>query len=41
MGRLRNGISFALYLYDGDISVNNNGAVPLIILISLLKNSKK
>jgi len=43
MGRLKNGIAFASYLSDGhgDIPVNNNGVVPLIILILLLKNSKK
>ena len=34
-------VSLALYLSDGDISVNINGAVPLIILILLLNNSKK
>lgn len=41
MGRLKNEIALALYLSVGDISVNNNGVVPLIFILIVVKNSKK
>ena len=41
MGRLKNEIALALFLSVGDISVNNNGVVPLIFILIVVKNSKK